>query len=261
MPTSDVCSTRSMETDAFISFHRQGVSQMGRCDKTKKVLTVCFVFFVVLCACVSSHALPPGFVYLEDVVPNILVELRYFGNDNFVGRPIDGYLKPSCIITKATAQALKRVQSELNQYGLGLKIYDAYRPQRAVNFFLRWSKDLHDQEMKEQYYPNVKKDSLFEQGYISEKSGHSRGSTVDLTMVSITEPDVGKEIDMGSPFDFFDPKSWMNGPHLSPSARVHRLLLRMIMEKNGFQPYEKEWWHFNLKQEPYPDTYFDFPVE
>ena len=235
--------------------------QIGRYDRWVASFKMFSLCVCVLFAGTNSYALPPGFVYLEDVVPNIQIELRYFGNDNFVGRPIDGYLKPRCIATKPTALALKKVQSELNHYGLGLKIYDAYRPQRAVNFFLRWSKDPHDEKMKEQYYPNVKKDSLFKQGYIAGRSGHSRGSTVDLTMVSITEPDAGEEIDMGSPFDFFDPKSWMNGPDISPSARTHRLLLRMIMEKHGFQPYEKEWWHFSLKKEPYPETYFDFPVE
>ena len=233
----------------------------GRYDRGESSLRMIFLCCFFLCAGTNSYALPPGFVYLEDVVPNIQIELRYFGNDNFVGRPIDGYLKPRCIATKPTALALKKVQSELNHYGLGLKIYDAYRPQRAVNFFLRWSKDSHDEKMKEQYYPNVEKKSLFREGYIAGSSGHSRGSTVDLTMVSITEPDAGKEIDMGSPFDFFDPKSWMNGPDLSPSQRVNRLLLRMIMEKHGFQPYEKEWWHFTLKKEPFPETYFDFPVE
>lgn len=222
------------------------------------IFWVCAIFFAL-----SSHsfALPQGFVYLEDIEPGILLDLRYSGKDNFMGRPIDGYLKPRCIVTKEMAQALKKIQSELHGFGLGLKIYDSYRPQRAVDHFVRWSKDPNDTDKKDEYYPNIEKESLFREGYIASKSGHSRGSTVDLTIVSIDQKDAGREIDMGSPFDFFDPKSWINSTDISPDQRANRLLLKTIMEKHGFQPYDKEWWHFTLRNEPFPNTYFDFPVK
>ena len=164
-------------------------------------------------------------------------------------------------MTGETAHALKGIQSELGSFGLGLKIYDCYRPQRAVDHFVRWAKDTKDTDMKDEYYPGINKESLFREGYIAIKSGHSRGSTVDLTIVSIVQPNAGREIDMGSPFDFFDPKSWTNSSDISSDQRASRLLLKIIMEKHGFQPYEKEWWHFTLKDEPFPNTYFDFPVE
>lgn len=222
------------------------------------LLWLCAIFFT---ASSNSFGLPQGFVYLEDVEPSILVDLRYSGKNNFIGRPIDGYLKPRCIVTGETAHALKGIQSELGSFGLGLKIYDCYRPQRAVDHFVRWAKDTKDTDMKDEYYPGINKESLFREGYIAIKSGHSRGSTVDLTIVSIVQPNAGREIDMGSPFDFFDPKSWTNSSDISSDQRASRLLLKIIMEKHGFQPYQKEWWHFTLKDEPFPNTYFDFPVE
>jgi len=221
-----------------------------------------------LCACLGSvlparpsGPLPEGFAYLDEVVPAIEVELRYATNNNFVGRPIDGYLRPRCIITRRAAEALKNVQEELKPFGLGLKVFDAYRPQRAVNHFVRWAKDIHETAMKSQYYPSVKKTDLFKDGYIARKSSHSRGSTVDLTIVSLTPADQGQELDMGSPFDFFGPESWPENGSLAPAARSHRLLLQTLMIKHGFTPYPKEWWHFTLKNEPYPDKYFDFVVE
>ena len=195
------------------------------------------------------------------VIPNIKTELRYFTGDNFIGRPVDGYLKPRCILTKEAAAALKKAQEELNTFGLGVKIYDAYRPQQAVDHFVRWAKDFRDMKMKDSYYPNVEKRNLFHDGYIAKKSSHSRGSTVDLTIISVQESEANTDIDMGTTFDFFDTKSWPNDLSISASQRAHRLLLRMIMKKHGFESYPKEWWHFTLKNEPYPDTYFDFPIE
>jgi zinc D-Ala-D-Ala dipeptidase len=215
----------------------------------------------VLCEGTNSHSLRDGFVYVETVIPNIKTELRYFTGDNFIGRPVDGYLKPRCILTKEAAAALKKVQEELNLFGLGLKIYDAYRPQRAVDDFARCGKDLRDTKMKDSYYPNVEKKNVFRHGYIARKSGHSRGSTVDLTIISVEKSETDCEIDMGTTFDLFDTKSWPNDLSISASQRAHRLLLQVIMKKNGFEPYAKEWWHFTLRNEPYPDTYFDFPVE
>ncbi len=215
----------------------------------------------VLCVGTNSHCLPDGFVYVETVIPNIKTELRYATSDNFIGRPVDGYLKPRCILTKEAAAALKKVQEELNSFGLGLKIYDAYRPQRAVEHFVRWSEDLRDTKMKYSYYPNVKKKNLFRDGYIAKKSSHSRGSTVDLTIVSMKGSEANAEIDMGTGFDLFDTRSWPDDPSISASQRAHRLLLHLIMKKHGFEPYPKEWWHFTLENDPLPDTYFDFPVE
>ncbi len=219
------------------------------------------LIFICLCPLTSfGEYLPTGFVYVEDVVPGIQVEMRYFSNHNFVGERIDGYTAPRCILTKGTAVALKGVQEDLNQFGLGLKIYDAYRPQRAVDFFVRWAKDLGDVRMKGEFYPEVPKEKLFTDGYIAEKSGHSRGSTVDLTIVSLDPKTQGVELDMGSCFDYFGPKSWPDNPEIEAGRRANRMLLRQVMEKHGFTPYPKEWWHFTLKAEPYPETYFDFPI-
>jgi zinc D-Ala-D-Ala dipeptidase len=211
--------------------------------------------------CRAAESLPEGFVYVKEIIPNIRVELRYLTSDNFIGRPVDGYIKSRCILTREAVDGLKRVQEELNRFGLGLKIYDAYRPQRAVSHFVRWAKDLDDTKMKTAYYPQVNKEELFAKGYIADRSGHSRGSTVDVTIVSINESEVQVELDMGTGFDFFDPKSWPDNPSMSPDQRAHRMLLRTLMTKHGFQSYSKEWWHFTLEKEPYPDTYFNFPVE
>ena len=209
----------------------------------------------------ATEGLPEGFVYVEEVIPNIRVELRYLTDDNFIGRPVDGYIKSRCILTMEAAHSLKKIQEELNRFDLGLKIYDAYRPQRAVSHFVRWAKDLGDVKMKRAYYPHVKKAELFRKGYIAARSGHSRGSAVDVTIVSIKESEGGGEVDMGTGFDLFDPKSWPENTSMGADQRTHRLLLRTLMTKHGFQPYSKEWWHFTLEKEPYPDAYFDFPVE
>lgn len=204
--------------------------------------------------------LPSGFVYVNEIIPDIQVELRYFTSHNFVGMRIDGYLDSRCILTRDAAEALKGVQEELKPFGLGLKVYDAYRPQRAVDHFVKWAKNLNDVRMKDEFYPQVRKEDLFKEDYIAEKSGHSRGSTVDLTIVSLTGPEAGRELDMGTAFDFFGPESWPDYSGIGPSQRAHRMLLLLVMEKHGFKPYPREWWHFTLKDEPYPDVTFDFPV-
>lgn len=202
--------------------------------------------------------MPQDFVYLDTVIPSIKLEMDYYTERNFIGKPIDGYIKPRAILTRPAADALRAVQQELSVFGLGLKVFDAYRPQRAVNHFVRWAGDLQDNSMKSQHYPHIDKSRLFKEGYIASRSGHSRGSTVDLTLVSLN----GEEtIDMGGIFDFFGPESWPTAPTPSPSQRAHRMLLQVLMEKHGFAPYSQEWWHFTLKNEPYPDTYFDFPVQ
>lgn len=209
----------------------------------------------------EAEELPEGFVYAEDVVPGIKVDLRYFTDRNFLGRRVDGYVKPKCILTKEAAEALRKVQKDLGRFGLRLKIFDAYRPQRAVDDFVRWGKDFGDTKMKEAYYPRVLKKNLFKDGYVAEKSGHSRGSTVDLTVVYAGPQGTESELDMGTPFDFFGPESWPDSPLVSPVHRAHRMLLRSVMQRHGFEPYAKEWWHFTLKNEPFPTTYFNFPVQ
>jgi D-alanyl-D-alanine dipeptidase len=208
---------------------------------------------------VNAWALPESFLYAEDVIPSIHQELRYFGNNNFVGRPIHGYRANRIILTKSAASALKAVQEELGIFGLGLLVFDAYRPQQAVDDFVAWSKDLSDTKTKSTYYPRVPKEILFAQGYIAERSGHSRGSTVDLTIVSKKAP--FEPLDMGTGFDFFGPESWPNYAGISTQQRANRLLLQNIMIKHGFSPYPQEWWHFTLKDEPFPNTYFNFLVQ
>lgn len=204
-------------------------------------------------------SLPEGFVYVDEVIPSIKQELRYFGNNNFVGRPIHGYRANRVILTKSAASALRVVQEELSIFGLSILVFDAYRPQQAVDDFVTWSKNLSDTKTKSTYYPRVSKEILFAQGYIAERSGHSRGSTVDLTIVSKNAP--FEPLDMGTGFDFFGPESWPNYAGISTQQRANRLLLQNIMVKHGFNPYPQEWWHFTLKNEPFPNTYFNFPVQ
>ena len=224
----------------------------------------CIRFFMVvfmMCAFPvypsSASDLPEGFSYIKDSIPTILLEIRYYTDDNFVGRRIDGYQAPKGILTTKATSALSKVQAELNAFGLGLKIYDAYRPQRAVDDFVRWAQDTHDNTMKATYYPNVAKENLFSDGYIARKSSHSRGSTVDVTIVAL---DSGTELDMGSTWDFFDPVSWPGSKIPSSSQRVHRMLLQVVMIKHGFVPLQEEWWHFTLADEPFPNQYYNFPV-
>jgi len=225
-------------------------------------LLTCLVLLLICSYPVDAPGadLPDGFVYVENVIPNVKVELRYYSTHNFVGDRIDGYLAPKCILTKEAAEALKGVQEDLSRFGLGLKIYDAYRPQRAVDHFVRWAKDRNDTRMKKEFYPNVDKKDLFREDYIAEKSGHSRGSTVDLTIVSLDAKKQDGQLDMGSGFDYFGPRSWPESPEIGAIQRAHRMLLQMVMEKHGFKPYPREWWHFTLEREPYPETYFNFPV-
>jgi D-alanyl-D-alanine dipeptidase len=216
------------------------------------------IFLFLLISKVVSQNKPDDFVYLLDLEPSIKIELRYFSNNNFIGQPIDGYHRSTIILSKPTALALQKVQSALEKKGLGLKIFDAYRPQRAVNHFVRWAKVLNDTVMKKSYYPDVPKSELFKRGYIASKSGHSRGSTVDLTLIDLN---TGKELDMGSPYDFFGVQSHPFYKKITDEQRENRMLLRRVMLNNGFKPYENEWWHFTLRDEPFPNQYFDFPVK
>jgi D-alanyl-D-alanine dipeptidase len=201
---------------------------------------------------------PKGFVYLNKVTPTIGVELRYFSTNNFIGTRIDGYKDTVAIVTKPTALALKKIQEELQEFGLSLKVFDGYRPQQAVDHFVKWAKVLNDTLEKNTYYPNVSKSELFKQGYIASKSGHTRGSSIDLTIV---DNETRKELDMGSPYDFFGMESHPMYAEITKEQRANRLLLRNVMETHHFKPYQNEWWHFTLKKEPFPATYFNFPVK
>ena len=216
----------------------------------------------VLLASTHSHAkqLPDGFVYIKHEIPNIVEEIRYFGRDNFVGSPIKGYLKPRAILTTKATIALKNAQSELNQFGLGFKVFDSYRPQRSVDHFVEWAKDLTDTKQKATYYPEVDKQHLFRDGYIASRSSHTRGSTVDITIVSLLT-EQPKELDMGSTWDYFGPVSWPSSKLPTATQRSNRMLLQMIMLKHGFRALETEWWHFTFNDEPFPETYFNFAVE
>ena len=216
------------------------------------------------------------FVNLTDVVPDAILEIRYYGTYNFVGARIDGYEQPTALLTSKAAQALKAVSDDVRSQGYRLKIYDAYRPQKAVDHFARWAADLSDVAMKPYFYPDLDKSVLFAQDYIMEKSGHTRGSTLDLTLFDMATE---KELDMGGTFDWFGPESHpdfcgnpetgeYNGDNSkSPQGRSiteqqfrNRMILRKAMLDHGFKPLDSEWWHFTLKDEPFPDTYFTFPV-
>jgi D-alanyl-D-alanine dipeptidase len=200
---------------------------------------------------------PSDFVDAATVAPGLSVEMRYFGSHNFVGRPIDGYERPVCLLTRQAATALVQVGRDLAPQGLALKVFDCYRPAKAVAHFVRWARNLNDIARKPEFYPDVDKRNLFRDGYIAARSGHSRGSTVDLTLVRLSD---GKDLDMGTPFDFFSPRSWPSSRQVSADAQRNRALLAKIMRRRGFIAYDKEWWHFTLRQEPYRDSYFDFPV-
>jgi D-alanyl-D-alanine dipeptidase len=227
------------------------------------ILTSCVI--VLGCGCASNRDdaswyvkdAPSEFVYLDKVIPDIVVEMRYASKNNFTGRVVDGYEAPKCILTKQAACALKNIQDELNRYSMSLKIFDAYRPQRSVDDFARWFKDTADIKTKSEYYPEIPKEQLFRMGYISLKSTHSRGSTVDLTIVMLPQK---QELSMGSNFDLFGELSNTEFKNIRPFQKVNRLLLKTIMEKHGFVNYKLEWWHYTFKDEPFPDTYFNFPV-
>ena len=219
---------------------------------------------VATAAAARSQPTPPaGFVDTAAIAEGLVVDMRYFGEHNFVGERIDGYEQPRCLLTAKAATALAAVAHELAGRGLGLEVFDCYRPARAVAHFMRWARDLSDTRRKAEFYPDVDKRDLFRDGYIAERSGHSRGSTIDLTLVrrasgSAAEP--GAELDMGTSFDLFSPKSWPSDRSIGVEARRNRALLADAMKRQGFHPYDREWWHFTLAHEPFPSTFFDFPV-
>ena len=227
-----------------------------------------------MAGCTSKQSSPEldssGFVNITDVVPDAILEIRYYSTYNFVGARIDGYEQPFALITKEAADSLRAVSDELLDKGYRIKIYDAYRPQMAVDHFVRWAEDISDTTMRQVFYPNVDKSKLFEQEYIMARSGHTRGSTVDLTLVNALS---GKEVDMGGVFDWFggeshpdycgnpDTGEWIETANGLTEQQFHnRQVLREAMLRHGFKPLDSEWWHFTLANEPYPDTYFNFPV-
>jgi len=252
------------------------------------------LFSLALCACASAPpAVQPDLVSITDIDPTIVVEARYRGEHNFIGRRIDGYEASKCLLARPAALALKAVQAEVRAVGLSVKTYDCYRPQRAVADFVKWARDTADTKMREEFYPTVDKSRLFELGYIAEKSGHSRGATIDLTLIPRPEPLPGapgyrlrhagqvpynandplvsctadvaarfadNTIDMGTGYDCFDELSHTANPRISADAARNRQYLKSVMEKHGFVNYAQEWWHYTYKPEPYPSTYFDVPV-
>ncbi|MCC5013609.1 MULTISPECIES: M15 family metallopeptidase [unclassified Legionella] len=238
------------------------------------------ILFLILLSIVAhlAHALPAGFVYLHDVAPDIIEDLRYAGSDNFVGQPIPGYQTARCILTQAAAEQLAKAEKAAVAKGYRFKVYDCYRPQTAVNAFYKWSQNTQDLRTKMAFYPREEKKTLFARGYISLKSGHSRGSTVDLSLVKIgakqpLEPAKHSRcysqttahmdddsINTGTRFDCLDVSANLSYQKLSKEQKANRRLLQDLMLSHGFVPYDKEWWHFTLKNEPYPQTYFDFPV-
>ena len=206
----------------------------------------------------QSSIRPPDFVALQDLTPDIACDLRYFSCNNFMGVPLDGYESEQMLMTRAAAEAVMAIAEGLRSTPYGLKLFDAYRPRRAVRHILRWAKSEKDNaELKTAYYPRIPKQELMARGYLVEDSAHSRGSTVDLTLIRRS---TGEELDMGTPFDFFDELSWPATTDISKEQYANRMRLRKLMSDHGFVPLETEWWHFTLKDEPYPDTGFDFPI-
>ena len=200
---------------------------------------------------------PSGFVLLAEHVPGIIQEIRYYSTYNFIGDRIDGYEEPCALLTKEAARALKSVSNELSVQGYRLKVFDAYRPVSAVKHFILWGIEDQDVRMKPYFYPELQKQELFAKGYIAKESSHSRGSTIDLTLLDMA---TGRELDMGSPFDRFGAVSHPDYRGITQEQYDNRMLLRRAMLRGGFEPIDCEWWHFTLADEPYPDTYFDFPV-
>ena len=197
------------------------------------------------------------FVVLAEFIPQIVQEIRYYSSYNFIGDRIDGYEEPVALLTKEAARALKAVSNEMIVQGYRLKIYDGYRPVSAVKHFMLWGLEDQDIRMKPYFYPDIPKQDLFDKGYIAKRSSHSRGSTVDITLLDMK---TGKEVDMGSPFDLFSERSHPDCKDITPEQYENRMMLQNVMVRNGFMPLDCEWWHFTLKGEPFPETYFEFPV-
>jgi len=247
----------------------------------KKIHLIFSTLFCLLTQSIGATALPFDFVYLKEVDPSIVQEMRYATDHNFIGHPITGYRAAECILTLSAANALSAVQKTLKKSALSLKVYECYRPQQAVDEFIAWSQRPEQQQMKAEFYPRVDKKDFFKLGYVASKSGHTRGSTIDLTIVPLPVPPQktyskkqklvscfapyltrfpDNSIDMGTGFDCMDELSHNDNLNITPAAFKNRTLLKTEMERQGFSPYREEWWHFTLKNEPHPDSYFNFPV-
>jgi len=206
----------------------------------------------------KKRQLPDGFVYVDEVLEHALYEIRYYSDNNFIGERIDGYNAPYAILSEKAAKALLQAEQELAKQGYAFLIYDAYRPHKAVEQFIEWAADEQDTRMQEQFYPDIDKKNVFQLGYLSRRSGHSRGSTIDLTLVHIES---GDPLNMGSPYDLLGEISAHDANGLTNEQQERRTLLKETMLDAGFEPYSKEWWHYTLRSEPYPKQYFDFDVE
>ena len=213
--------------------------------------------FFLFCFAELSAQVPKGFASLTSSIEDIVIEAKYKTQDNFTGRPVNGYDQLELMLTVEAIEALKAAQREFVQDGYAIKVFDAYRPQKAVDDFVQWAAIENDTLNKQAFYPNLKKSELFPLGYIAERSGHSRGSTLDLTLVYLKGERALEEVDMGGNYDYFGEASHVFYEDITAKQKAARMYLRRVMLKHGFQPYEKEWWHFTLKNEPYPSTYFD----
>jgi D-alanyl-D-alanine dipeptidase len=265
-------------------FRKHQYSKSG----SMKTIHICLILscFLLPTSCIDHGSngttqMPDQFVSIGDLDPTIQLDIRYFTSNNFTGRKINGYNSAKCILTIAAAKALVEAQKDAITHGYSIKVYDCYRPQRAVTDFVEWAKDMEDTKMQHRFYSTVPKNELFGKGYIAEKSGHSRGSTVDLTLVPLNTRQPGSvaannhydcrlqisdrspdnSIDMGTGFDCFDELAHTDNPNINETGMQNRRLLRSMMENAGFVNYDKEWWHYTLRGEPFPDTYFDFPVQ
>lgn len=221
----------------------------------KKIVLV--VLWSIGLAVQAQIAAPDAFVRVQQVCPEVIQEIRYASSYNFVGVPIPGYERAEAWLTRQAADSLKAVAEELEQLGYRLKLFDAYRPKQAVQFFVQWAADTTQQQMKPYFYPNCPKSELFRRGYLAHRSGHSRGSTVDVTLFDMR---TGKEVDMGGAYDLLDERSHYAFAQITTQQKSARQLLRAVMYRHGFKPVACEWWHFTLRNEPYPETYFDFKI-
>lgn len=217
-----------------------------------------FIILFLLIVNIGFGQVPESFVNIQELDSTIRVELRYFTSNNFVGRKVDGYQANKAYLTKRAAKALHMAHRRAWKMGMGILVFDSYRPQQAVDHFVRWSKDLADTLKKPEFYPKIRKSRLFQEGFIASKSGHSRGSTVDLTLYHL---ETGEPVDMGSPFDMFSEISFHDSPLITSEQRSNRNLLRNLMLNAGFRPYSKEWWHYTLNNEPFKGQYFNFEVK
>ncbi len=256
--------------------------KQGRLFLPLCIILIFIGFFVLPGEGRCAGARPESFVDAKEAIPSLELDIRYFGPHNFIGERIDGYEAPKCLLTREAAAALASAQRELATFSLSLKVYDCYRPQRAVDAFVRWANDKEDRRMKGEFYPTLAKKTLLAEAYIDAKSGHSRGSTLDVTLVPLPIPEQppyrpgqklsacylpadqrypDNSLDMGTGFDCFHELSQTANATLGKRQRINRLLLKTVLEKQGFKNYEKEWWHFTLVNEPFPHTYFDFVIK